>query len=161
MDIYNRKKRSEIMSKVRAIDTKPEMVVRRILYLLGYRFRLHRQDLPGKPDIILPRYRSVVLVHGCFWHHHARCGKSKLPATNVKFWTDKILRNVQRDQQAIAKLRRSGWRVLVVWECEARASRGLAEKLVKFLERSNSPKYQHSPTKTECQALRSLSRGYE
>jgi DNA mismatch endonuclease (patch repair protein) len=141
MDIYTPQKRSELMSKVGAGNTKPEIVVRHTLHKLGYRFRLHRADLPGKPDIVLPRHKVVVFVHGCFWHHHRGCAKSKLPATNVKFWTGKILRNVERDGQAVAKLRRSGWRVLVIWECETKDGT-FDKKLVRFLRLRKSHQQQ-------------------
>jgi DNA mismatch endonuclease (patch repair protein) len=134
MDIYSRRKRSEIMSKVGATDTAPEFIVRRTLHQLGYRFRLHRKDLPGRPDIVLPRHRAVVFVHGCFWHHHAGCPRSKLPATNAKFWENKILHNVKRDRQAVTKLRRSGWQVIVVWECETKTAK-FAERFNKALQR--------------------------
>ncbi len=135
MDIYNRKKRSEIMSKIRATNTKPEILVRRTLYALGYRFRLYGKNLPGKPDIVLPRHRAVIFVHGCFWHHHADCAKSRLPATNVKFWKAKILRNVQRDKKILSGLRRFGWRVMIVWECETKEGK-FTKKLIRFLERN-------------------------
>lgn len=132
MDIYTREKRSELMSRIRTTNTKPEVVVRKTLHRLRYRFRLHRKDLPGNPDIVLPRFQAVIFVHGCFWHHHIGCAKSKLPSTNVQFWTNKILGNVKRDKQVIANLRRSGWRVLVVWECETK--NGLLDnKLDSFL----------------------------
>lgn len=138
MDVYSREKRSEVMSKVRSSDTGPEMIVRKKLHSLGFRFRLHGKHLPGKPDIILPKHRSVVFVHGCFWHHHSGCPKSKLPATNADFWRKKIFRNVQRDEQVVSDLRQLGWRVLVVWECEIRTGVYL-EKVNGFLgEKSNT-----------------------
>lgn len=119
-DVYSREKRSQVMSKVPSFNTRPEMAVRRNLHSLGFRFRLHKKNLPGKPDIVLLRHRSIVLVHGCFWHHHKGCKKSKLPASNADFWRKKILRNAQRDSRNIAALKRLGWRVLIVWECEIR-----------------------------------------
>src|ERR1044071_7234098 len=106
------------MSKVRSFDTRPELVVRRNLHSLGFRFRLHSKNLPGRPDIVLPRHRSIILIHGCFWHHHSECGKSKLPTSNAQFWKNKILKNVKRDERNILELRGLGWRVLVIWECE-------------------------------------------
>lgn len=121
------------MSKIRGANTRPELIVRKTLHILGYRFRLHGRDLPGNPDIVLPRHRAIIFVHGCFWHQHARCAKSKLPATNVRFWKNKILGNVQRDRRVIAKLRRSGWRVLIIWECKTKND-AFIEKLLKFLE---------------------------
>lgn len=120
MDIYSRKKRSELMSKVRTEDTKPEVIVRQKLHSLGFRFRLHPKNLPGKPDIVLPKYRSVIFVHGCFWHHHDNCGKAKLPTSNTEFWRTKIFKNVERDYAKSAELIKLGWRVLVIWECETK-----------------------------------------
>lgn len=133
MDIYCREKRSEIMSKVRSSDTKPEVAVRRVLHSLGFRFRLHSKALPGKPDIVLPKHRSVVFVHGCFWHHHEGCGKSKLPVTNAEFWQTKIAENVSRDMKTIRALKRLGWRVLVIWECETKSGT-FAKRLAKFFK---------------------------
>lgn len=138
MDIYDRKKRSKIMSCIRGYNTKPEMVVRKVLHSRGYRFRLYRNDLPGKPDIVLPRYKAAIFVHGCFWHNHERCSKSKLPETNINFWRNKILQNVERDRKNIAMLKRLGWKVLVIWECETRRDR-LSEKLVEFLHIYDGP----------------------
>lgn len=132
MDIYDKKKRSKIMSCIRGYNTKPEMVVRQVLHSRGYRFRLHRNDLPGKPDVVLPRYKAAIFVHGCFWHHHKGCSKSKLPETNIEFWQDKIFQNVKRDRKNIELLKRLGWKVLVVWECETRRDQ-LGEKLAEFL----------------------------
>jgi len=145
MDIYDKKKRSEIMSRIRGTDTKPEIMVRRILHSRGYRFRLHRNDLPGNPDIVLPRYKAAIFVHGCFWHHHEGCLKSKLPKTNVKFWRDKILQNVERDRKNITKLTSLGWRVLIVWECETRRDH-LNEKLVEFLHSNGRPQSEFEGT---------------
>lgn len=133
-DVYNSKKRSEIMARVRATGTKPELIVRQVAHGLGYRFRLHRCDLPGKPDIVFPRYRRVILVHGCFWHGHKGCAKAKRPVTNSAFWDRKLSRNVKRDCENVASLRRAGWRVLVIWECETKDREQLAAKISRFLE---------------------------
>lgn len=113
------------MSLVRAKDTKPEMVVRRLLHGLGFRFRLHRRDLPGCPDIVLPRYRAAVFVHGCFWHQHddPTCWRSRMPKTRQDFWIPKLERNVARDQKVVAELLGLGWNVVVVWECETTPSK--------------------------------------
>jgi len=116
-DIYSKEKRSEVMSRVRSSDTKPERAVRSALHRLGYRFRLHRSDLPGKPDIVLPRLKTVIFVHGCFWHQHG-CKKSKPPQQNATFWQKKLLSNVARDQAVAVRLEESGWKVVVVWECQ-------------------------------------------
>lgn len=112
--------RSAQMALVRGKDTKPEIVVRRCVHALGYRFRLHRKDLPGKPDIVLPLYRKVVEVRGCFWHRHQdpACWRSRLPKTRPEFWVPKLDGNVQRDQANETALRELGWDLLVVWECE-------------------------------------------
>lgn len=134
MDIYSREKRSALMSNVRTANTTPELVVRRQLHSLGFRFRLHNKTLPGKPDITLPKHRIVIFVHGCFWHHHKNCPKSKLPSTNREFWAEKIASNVTRDTKKTAALRRLGWRVLVIWECETKTGRFNA-KLNRFLSR--------------------------
>ncbi len=136
MDIYSREKRSEIMSKVRTKGTNPETIVRKKLHALGFRFRLHAQKLPGKPDIVLPKHQSVVFVHGCFWHHHKGCSKSKMPSTNTEFWETKISANVQRDKRNISQLKRLGLRVFIVWECEAKAG-SFSVRLAKFLKNSH------------------------
>jgi DNA mismatch endonuclease (patch repair protein) len=134
MDIYSREKRSDIMARVKATDSIPELTVRRVLHSLGYRFRLHRTNLPGKPDIVLPKHKSVIFVHGCFWHHHKGCKKSKLPETNADFWRKKILDNVARDKRTIHELGKTGWKVLVLWECQVRSLK-LQETINHFLER--------------------------
>jgi DNA mismatch endonuclease, patch repair protein len=117
-DIFSVKKRSEIMSKVRSKNTKPEIVVRKLLHHLGFRFRLHKKELPGKPDIVLPKYKTVVFVNGCFWHQHEGCKKSKLPKSNRVFWVDKLSNNIKRDKKNICALEDLGWQVIIVWECE-------------------------------------------
>jgi len=117
-DIYSEEKRSQIMSRVRAKDTKPEKSVRSILHRAGYRFRLHREDLPGKPDIVLPRYHTVIFVNGCFWHQHPGCRKATIPDNNRDFWKKKLNLTVKRDAQNKLDLKRLGWNVLIVWECD-------------------------------------------
>ena len=117
-DIFEAEKRSEIMSRIRGRDTKPEMVVRKIAHRLGFRFRLHRRDLPGCPDIVFPRYRAVIMVHGCFWHRHPSCKYAYSPKTRVQFWQDKFESNLVRDRRNETALRELGWRVLVIWECD-------------------------------------------
>lgn len=121
------------MQKVRQRDTKPEMEVRRAAHTLGYRFRLHRKDLPGSPDLVFPRHRVAVFVHGCFWHRHPGCRYASTPKTNEEFWHDKFRRNVERDARKEADLLQLGWRVLVVWECETRDLEGLRQHLSEFL----------------------------
>lgn len=114
------------MSGIRGKDTRPEMLVRKALFAAGFRFRLHRADLPGAPDIVLPGRRVAVFVHGCFWHMHAGCRFAKLPATRTEFWKAKLEGNVARDRKAIEVLTGSGWRTLVVWECSTRGKGALA-----------------------------------
>ncbi|MGO8669990.1 MAG: very short patch repair endonuclease [Capsulimonadaceae bacterium] len=133
-DIYTPSKRSAIMSRVRAKDTKPELAVRRLLHNLGYRFRLHRTDLPGTPDIVLPRFRAVILVHGCFWHGHEGCKKSALPTSNEAFWSGKIGQNIARDRDQMSSLTAAGWRVISVWQCEIRDLDRLSLRLRSFLD---------------------------
>ncbi|WP_274362916.1 very short patch repair endonuclease [Paenibacillus thermotolerans] len=118
MDKFDKVKRSEIMSKISGKNTKPEIIVRKLLHRMGYRFRLHRIDLPGKPDIVLPKYKKVILVHGCFWHGHDGCVKSKLPETNKDFWLKKIGKNIERDLKHFKSLEELGWDVLIIWSCE-------------------------------------------
>lgn len=132
--------RSRILSAVRKKDTKPELIVRRLLHAMGYRFRLHRRDLPGSPDIVLPRYRAVILVHGCFWHQHAGCRHGNLPRSRTEYWLPKLRRNIERDQRAEASLKALGWRVLVLWECELRGSADLRSRLSAFLLSSDEPR---------------------
>ena len=133
-DIYSAAKRSEIMSRVRSTGSKPEMLVRRLVHSLGYRFRLHHDGLPGKPDLAFPRHRKVIFVHGCFWHQHGRCAKATIPASNHAFWERKLSGNVERDRQNVAALCRSGWQILVIWECETRDRDALATRVRVFLE---------------------------
>lgn len=117
-DVFSRSKRSWVMSRIRGVHTAPERLVRRFLHERGFRFRLHVRSLPGCPDIVLPRHKSVVFVHGCFWHHHALCKNAVYPRTRAGFWRTKIDGNVVRYKQNLRKLRKLGWRVFTVWECE-------------------------------------------
>lgn len=121
------------MSKVKDRNTKPEQVVRGLLHRLGYRFRLHRADLPGKPDIVLPRHHKVILVHGCFWHGHPGCRRSARPTTNTQFWDHKIEGNIERDTRTLNALREAGWQVLTVWECETKDRQALEAMLERFM----------------------------
>lgn len=133
MDRISRSQRSAVMASVRGKDTKPEFLVRRLLHRLGYRFRLCRKDLPGKPDVVLPKWKVAVLVHGCFWHQHQGCPKAARPTTNIEFWNRKLDRNVERDMEDVARLVDLGWRVLVVWECQTRDETALAATLESFI----------------------------
>ena len=138
-DIFDGKKRSEIMSRIRGRDTEPEMIVRRIAHGLGFRFRLHRRDLPGSPDLLFPRYRAVIMVHGCFWHRHPGCKYASSPKTRVRFWEDKFEGNVVRDRRNEEALHELGWRVMVIWECETRDREAVAERIVEYLGEDDSP----------------------
>lgn len=129
--------RSRMMSGIRGKHTKPEMIVRRALFAAGYRFRLHRRDLPGAPDIVLPGRRVAIFAHGCFWHMHVGCKNARLPSTRVEFWRNKLSRNAARDELATQALQNAGWRVLVVWECATRnpyTRANLSAELVNWIE---------------------------
>jgi DNA mismatch endonuclease (patch repair protein) len=119
VDVVDKKTRSRMMSGIRAKNTTPEMQIRSLLHRSGFRFRLHRGDLPGKPDLVLPKYDAVLFVHGCFWHCH-RCHMFKWPKSNVSFWRKKITGNKKRDERHVSELRALGWRVLTIWECALR-----------------------------------------
>lgn len=112
--------RSRIMRSVRREDTKPEILVRKMLHSLGYRFRLHVKDLPGSPDIVLPKYKLVIFVHGCFWHRHAGCRYASTPSTRTEYWVPKFQKNVERDKKFERQLVELGWRVCIIWECETK-----------------------------------------
>ncbi|MCY4579222.1 MAG: very short patch repair endonuclease [Chloroflexi bacterium] len=126
--------RSRIMAQVKSKDTKPEMTVRRLLHGLGYRYRLHRQDLPGRPDLVFPSRRKIVFVNGCFWHRHSGCVRATVPATNREFWSAKFERNRDRDRRNYALLADRGWGVMTVWECELQDLPTLAGSLISFLD---------------------------
>ncbi len=123
------------MSRIRGKDTKPELRVRSQLHRMGYRFRLHRKDLPGRPDIVLPKYDTVIFVHGCFWHRHKGCGACYTPKTRPEFWKKKFGGNIRRDRTNINLLRKQGWKVLIIWECET-DSDGKLQKLITSRMRS-------------------------
>lgn len=125
--------RSDIMRAVKRSNTKPEVTVRKILHSLGYRFRLHRRDLPGSPDIVMPKYRTVIFVHGCFWHRHAHCRYTTTPKTRQDYWLPKFSANVERDARKEAQLLEQGWEVMVVWECETKQELLLADRLSREL----------------------------
>lgn len=118
MDIWSKEKRSEVMSNIRSKNTSLEIRVRKMLFSQGYRYRLHVKNLPGKPDIVLRKYNSVIFVHGCFWHLHSECRDGTIPKTRTGYWKDKLLRNKERDKEHIRELQKQGWRVLQLWECE-------------------------------------------
>lgn len=134
MDVLTPEQRRLNMSQIRGKNTKPELYVRSLLWARGFRYQLHRRDLPGTPDIVFPRKKKVVFVHGCFWHKHD-CKYFKWPETNVDFWQEKILTTVRRDEQALSALASLGWQCLIVWECEAKGAgiKQLEMKLLEFL----------------------------
>lgn len=123
------------MQAVKSKNTEPEVRVRRLLHAMGYRFRLHRKDLPGKPDIVLPKYRKAIFVHGCFWHAHG-CPKGQPPKSRPDYWLPKLAQNVKRDRTKMEQLESLGWRVLVVWQCETKGIDALAERLRAFVDKS-------------------------
>jgi DNA mismatch endonuclease (patch repair protein) len=125
--------RSEQMRRIRKTNTRPELRVRQAAHALGYRFRLHRYDLPGTPDLVFPRLRKVIFVHGCFWHQHPGCRLARLPKSRQEYWLPKLQRNQERDARARTELVNLGWEVLVVWECETGAVQSLKMKLKNFL----------------------------
>lgn len=119
-DIFSKKKRSSIMASVRNKGTGPEIRLRKSLFEMGYRYKINDRTLPGSPDIVLPKYKTVIFVHGCFWHGHLGCTKAIKPNSNIEFWKSKIRKNKLRDQKAIFELRKLGWNILIVWDCELR-----------------------------------------
>lgn len=135
MDRLDKDRRSWNMGRIRAYDTTPEIAVRSLLHRAGFRFRLHAKDLPGKPDIVLRRRKSVVFVHGCFWHRHEGCKQCYSPKSNIAFWRAKFEGNITRDRKNALALRALGWRVIVVWECELRTPEKLQTRLRQLLQK--------------------------
>lgn len=133
-DTLTAEERSERMRRVRAADTKPEMVVRRLIHGMGYRYRLHGKDLPGKPDIVFRGRKKVIFVHGCFWHRHSNCNLARIPKSRRDFWVPKLEGNRKRDLRNQRALSAMGWKYLVIWECEIRDREAVAEKVRRFLE---------------------------
>jgi DNA mismatch endonuclease (patch repair protein) len=133
-DMFTPARRSEIMARIRSGDTTPELALRRLIHRLGCRFRLHRSDLPGKPDIVLPKHRLVVFMHGCFWHGHT-CKDGRRPGSNTRYWNSKLDRNMSRDKRNLRELRGLGWRCAVVWECQLENPTRLEQRLRRLLER--------------------------
>lgn len=130
-DTFTKPQRSEIMRHVTGKNTKPECAVRSLLHRQGFRFSLHRKDLPGKPDIVLTKWTTIVFVHGCFWHRHPRCKRASTPKDNAEYWQAKFARNKARDKANRKKLEKLGWRVIIVWECELKDKDKLLERLVR------------------------------
>ena len=133
-DVVDRNTRSRMMSGIRGVDTTPEKQIRSMLHSSGFRFSLHRKDLPGKPDIVLPKYGAVIFVHGCFWHRH-ECHMFKWPQSNKDFWREKITLNAQRDIRNMLALTELGWRVLVIWECALRGPTAKPDEVLKRADR--------------------------
>jgi DNA mismatch endonuclease (patch repair protein) len=135
MDTLSTEARSERMSRVQCKDTRPELAVRRLVHSLGFRYALHRRDLPGKPDLVFPSRRKVVFVHGCFWHRHCgRCRLARLPKSRLDFWSAKLEANRRRDRRNAKALRDAGWQVMCVWECQLADKERLTRRIINFLE---------------------------
>lgn len=122
------------MRAIRSKGMRPEMLVRRLVHSLGYRYRLHRKDLPGKPDLAFITKRKAIFVHGCFWHQHSECREGRPPGSNIEYWGPKLARNVERDRRSVEELARRGWRALAIWECETGDESNLRDRLIQFLE---------------------------
>jgi DNA mismatch endonuclease (patch repair protein) len=133
MDTLTPRERSAAMAKIRAKDTKPELLVRRLIHSMGFRYRLHARKLPGHPDLVFPGRRMAIFVHGCFWHLHGRCKRARIPKSNRKFWTEKLNGNRARDAASLKQLRRLGWKSLVLWECQLGKEAVLRRRILRFL----------------------------
>lgn len=133
MDIVDPARRSRMMASIRGKDTRPEMAVRRAAHALGYRFRIHRADLPGGPDLVFPGRRKVIFVHGCYWHRHGGCRNATMPKSNAAFWLEKFEKNMARDRNAMTELVELGWDPLVIWECETCDATFLRERIASHL----------------------------
>ncbi|GHT37885.1 hypothetical protein FACS189435_3880 [Bacteroidia bacterium] len=143
MDIWDKKKRSDVMSKIRSKDTNPELMLRKVLFKKGYRYRVNYKSLPGKPDIVLPKYKAAIFVHGCFWHGHEGCKMAHIPKSNVDYWEDKISKNKVRDISNKEKLLSLGWKVITVWECEISKQKmpALVDSIIETLHSSAQVPY--------------------
>lgn len=137
MDSLSPQKRSANMSRIHSKDMKPEMIVRRLIFAMGYRYRLHARDLPGKPDIIFRKNKKIIMVHGCFWHQHPSCREGHIPKTRQDYWIPKLQGNVLRDKENIEALTALGWDILIIWECETNDIPQLRDKLQQFLSTNN------------------------
>lgn len=134
VDSIDQAARSALMARVRGKNTKPELIVRKMVFAAGYRYRLHVRTLPGKPDLVFPSRKKVIFVHGCFWHFHANCKRARIPKSHVEFWSEKLNTNKARDDRTRRALIQAGWEVYVVWECELHDHRALEENLRSFLD---------------------------
>lgn len=130
--------RSEMMAAVKSKDTQPEMLVRRLVHGMGYRYRLHVRNLPGKPDLVFPSLKKIIFVHGCFWHQHTKCAAGHAPKSNKNYWEPKLKKNKLRDRKHLKALRAQGWECLVLWECELEKAKKLHKRLGTFLKRQNA-----------------------
>nr|WP_282599739.1 very short patch repair endonuclease [Novosphingobium sp. SG707] len=139
VDRLSPSQRSENMRRIKGKDTGPEHIVRRMLHAMGYRFRLHRRNLPGSPDIVMPGRRLAIFVHGCFWHRHEGCRRTTMPSTRQEFWQSKFARTVERDAEQLAALEALGWRTAVLWECEIRHGEQLRGRLVALMAETELP----------------------
>lgn len=137
MDSFSKEKRSEIMSRVRSKNTRPEILVRKLVFSLGFRYRLHRKDLPGKPDLVFPGRKKIIFVHGCFWHGH-RCKKGAPPKSRLEYWLPKIAENKRRDRTVLRKLKREGWSVLIIWQCQLKKLMIVRNRIETFLSRDRT-----------------------
>jgi DNA mismatch endonuclease, patch repair protein len=137
-DIFSKKKRSQIMASVLSTETKPERAVRKFLFSKGYRFRKNLKSLPGKPDIVLPKYKTAILVHGCFWHGHKNCDASTMPKSNKAYWKDKIKKNIERDKRNKRALKKLGWNVFTIWECKLNNKISVPKEMNKILTKLES-----------------------
>ena len=133
VDSLSTKERSERMRLIKSKGMAPEILVRRLVYTLGYRFRLHRKDLPGKPDLVFPRRGKAIFVHGCFWHRHPKCKRTRMPRSNIKYWRPKLLSNRKRDLKNQRQLKQLGWGILIIWECEVGNRPWLIKQIKGFL----------------------------
>ena len=135
-DVFSSDKRSWIMSRVKGENTKPEIKVRSLVHAMGFRYRLHRKNLPGKPDLVFPRHKKIIFVHGCFWHQHEGCRSAARPTSNITYWNKKLERTIERDKENILSLVQAGWKVLVIWECEISNTDNLLCTLENFFIKS-------------------------
>lgn len=147
VDTLTPAQRSERMSRIRSANTKPEVALRKALHRLGFRFRLHGRRLPGKPDIVLPKYRTVIFVHGCFWHRHEGCKIATTPKTNTEFWVEKFSRNSLRDSATAEELKRSGWRVIIAWECDLGSAEKVAARSIEIAEEIYGGEQSHTSSR--------------
>lgn len=139
-DVFTPRQRSELMARIRSKDTKPEMRVRRLVHGMGYRYRLHAPDLPGRPDLVFRPRRKAIFVHGCFWHRHAGCRANRIPSTRQAYWREKLNGNAQRDRASQRSLREAGWDVLVIWECQTKGDLDrLGRRIAEFLDCTGKP----------------------